>query len=102
MRMTNDQTTYRAMLADYAAELRASAGALVHNAGIAAAGVWHSVRSLTEVIAWPFVAPLAAALRLRSHRRALGLDTSAVDNCLTLAASGAMLLGGVLILWCAQ
>jgi hypothetical protein len=47
----------------------------------------------------PVAVPVLAALDLRRFRRAQGLDAHAVDNCLTLAASGSMLLGGGLLLW---
>jgi len=85
--MTNDQTTYRAMLRTRIAELR-----------IVARLAAHGLQAVAMLLTAPVAVPVLAALDLRQFLRAQGLDTHAVDNCLTLAASGSMLLlwfGGV-------
>jgi hypothetical protein len=91
--MTNDQTTYRAMLRTRIAELR-----------IVARLAAHGLQAVAMLLTAPVAVPVLAALDLRRFRRAQGLDAHAVDNALTLAASGALLLlwGGSLILWGAQ
>ena len=102
MRLTNDKTTYRAMLRENAAELPAAASRLLANAAAAAECLYFALCGLIVLLTSPAIMPVLTALDYRKHRRAQSLDTRAVDNCLTLAASGAMLLGGVLILWCSQ
>lgn len=97
----NDQTTYRAMLRENAAELPAAASRLLANASAAAECLYFVLCGMLVLLTSPVIMPVLTALDYRDHRRAIGLDTRAVDNYLTLAASGAMLVAGGLLLWVA-